>query len=158
MNGKTGNSKHPTYDDQFRASAVCMLQSQGYPEVEGALTIVSKHLRVPARTLSRWFNGEQNPPPDQLVNEKKEDLRSLYLKEIYAVMKVLPEKRDDASYGTLASAQGIFFDKIRLLDNLPTEIVGVLSDVMAAIHKRGLKASEVFEAMLKELADVDADT
>lgn len=145
----------PTYDDQFRASAVVMLKSQGYPEMEGALSIVAKHLKVPASTLSRWFKGTSNPPPSNIVNEKKEDLRSLYMDEIYAIMKVLPDKRDDASYGTLASAQGIFFDKIRLLDGLPTEIVQLLPRLLEVASKSGVKASDVMEAMIQEFERAD---
>ncbi len=141
----------PTYDDQFRASAVVMLRSQGYPEMAGALSIVAKHLKVPASTLSRWYKGTSNPPPSNIVNTKKKDLRTLYLDEIYEIMNVLPDKREDASYGTLASAQGIFFDKIRLLDNLPTEIVGVLPDLIGAMERQGLKPSDVFQAMLERL-------
>ena len=50
-----------------------MLESQGYPTQKGALAAVSRHLGVPGRTLTRWFNKEQNPPPDQLVREKRGD-------------------------------------------------------------------------------------
>ncbi len=145
---KRAQRKRPSYDDKFRASAVVMLRSQGYPDAPGALTFVAKHLKVPAMTLSRWYRKTQNPPPNELVTEKKADLRTLYENEIYAIMKVLPDKRDDASYGTLASAQGIFFDKIRLLDGLPTEIIGVLPELIQALEDIDLKASDVFNNML----------
>jgi transposase-like protein len=157
MNAKRVTKRiKPTYDDQFRASAVVMLKSQGYPEMNGALSLVAKHLKVPASTLSRWFKGTSNPPPSNIVNEKKDDLRTLYENEIYAIMKVLPDKRDDASYGTLASAQGIFFDKIRLLDGLPTEIVQILPDLVDELEKGGAKASDVFRNMLTKARAANA--
>lgn len=152
---KAVKRKKPTYDDQFRSSAVLMLQSQGYPEMDGALSIVAKYLKVPASTLSRWFKGTSNPPPSNIVNTKKEDLRSLYLDEIYAIMRVLPDKRDEASYGTLATAQGIFFDKIRLLDGLPTEIVQLMPALISEIDKAGYSASDIFGAMLTKFKTVN---
>lgn len=150
----------PTYDDQFRASAVVMLRSQGYPEMAGALSIVAKHLKVPASTLSRWYKGTSNPPPANIVNTKKKDLRTLYLDEIYEIMNVLPDKREDASYGTLASAQGIFFDKIRLLDGLPTEIIEaapVLAKLGAFFRDHGISASAALQAFFDDLAALHAE-
>lgn len=41
----------PKYDDEFRASAVLMLEAAGYPDTEGALARVSELLGVPARIL-----------------------------------------------------------------------------------------------------------
>lgn len=128
-----------------------MLKSQGYPETQGALAFVAKHLKVPAMTLSRWFRAANNPPPNELVTEKKADLRTLYENEIYAIMKVLPDKRDEASYGTLASAQGIFFDKIRLLDGLPTAITEILPGMAKAYEKHGERASEAFERLIQRM-------
>jgi len=123
-------AKRKSYDDDFRASAVVMLESQGYPQIEGALTAVAKHLNVPQRTLSRWFNGEQNPPPDQLVKEKKgeltERLDSL-LDELVEEMRIALK---GASLNQLSMAFGITFDKKVLLtggstsnDKLRIEIV-----------------------------------
>jgi len=116
-----GKRKHPTYDDQFRASAVCMLQSQGYPEVKGALAIVARHLKVPDRTLSRWFNGEQNPPPDQIVNNKRIDFRTEIRRELGEIVTALRTTRQDANYRELGTVFGILFDKLSLLEGLPTE-------------------------------------
>ncbi len=158
---RTGKRKHPTYDDQFRASAVCMLQSQGYPENAGALSIVARHLKLPGRTLRRWFNGENNPPPDNLVQGKKEDLKTLFINEIYEILKVLPDHREDATYQQLTTSLAIFFDKVRLLEGLPTEIVGVLPPLVAALKDIGVDPVEAFQEMLnqakaqREAADAD---
>ena len=80
-------AKRKQYSDEFRASAVVMLESQGYPDVTGALSAVASHLHVPARTLSRWYRRENNPPPDNLVREKSGDLAALLRQE--AVRKKL---------------------------------------------------------------------
>ena len=51
------------YDDKFRASAVVMLKAAGYPDNKYKLQEIADHLRVPSRTLRRWFNGENGAPP-----------------------------------------------------------------------------------------------
>ena len=137
-----------TYNDQFRASAVLMLKSQGYPEMAGALSHVAKHLKVPANTLKGWFKGTSNPPPANIISETKRDLRDLFMDEIYAILNVLPDKRDEAGYQQLTTSLAILFDKVRLLDNLPTEIVHILPQLLAALEDIDLKASDVFGQML----------
>lgn len=141
-------NKRPVYDDQFRASAVLMLKSQGYPEMAGALSMVAKRLKVPAMTLSRWFRGTNNPPPINVVTDKRRDLREMFLGEIYDIFEVLPKARPDASYGSLVTASAIYFDKIRLIDGLPTEIVAVLPDLLAEFKALDWSAVDIFNDML----------
>jgi transposase-like protein len=106
-----------TYDDKFRASAVVMLEAAGYPDTKGALTKVANHLKVPARTLSRWFNKENNPPPDDVVKVKKgqmiEQLENLAYKLIAAIHKEIDE--NGAPVRESSTALGIVIDKRQLL-------------------------------------------
>lgn len=121
VSGKRDNvAKRNNYDDKFRASAVVMLQAAGYPNEKGALTRIANHLHIPARTLSRWFNGEQNPPPDQTVNEKKGELTDWMRSEIYAALKEMSAARQEASYRDLGTVVGILTDKMQLLSGEPT--------------------------------------
>lgn len=114
-------SKRKRYTDDFRAGAVLMLQAAGYPDTEGALSLVSRKLNVPRTTLRRWFHEQQNPPPSDLVHEKKLDLVAAIREEIAAVLGEMPEARADADYRTLATALGILVDKLQLLEGRPTE-------------------------------------
>lgn len=113
--------KRRQYDDQFRASAVVMLESQGYPDRKGALTHVANHLGIPARTLSRWFNKEQNPPPDQLVREKRGELVDLIDDEIARAFDAMNAVREDASYRDLVIGAATLIDKKQLLTGGATE-------------------------------------
>lgn len=113
--------KQPRYNDEFRRDAVLMLQAAGYPGTVGALTRVAKHLSVPERTLSRWYNAEQNPPPDTLVKKKRGKLVELIRQEIYSILGEMDRKRDEADYRELATALGIAVDKLQLLAGEPTE-------------------------------------
>jgi len=100
-----------------------MLKSMGWPDREGALSEVAKHLGMTdeGRTLSRWAKGEQNPPPDYLVEEKKVELSELLTKEIVAALGEMKNARDSASYRDLGTVAAILIDKRQLLNDLPTE-------------------------------------
>ena len=115
--------KRRQYTDDFRANCVLMLEAAGYPDKEGSLTAVSKNVGVPLRTLSRWFNKEQNPPPDQLVNEKKGILTDQLENLAYRLVDVMGGAIDDAPLRELATTFGIVIDKWQLLSNRPTAIV-----------------------------------
>ena len=113
-------AKRQRYTDEYRANAVALLHAAGYPDKEGALAQVAKQLDMHARTLSRWFNDEQNAPPDQLVTEKKSDLADLLRSEIDGILKAMGAKRELAHYKELATALGITIDKLQLLTGGPT--------------------------------------
>lgn len=119
MGGKT------RYSDEYRSIAVTMLKALGWPEREGALAEVARHLGMKdgGRTLSRWAKGEQNPPPDYLVEEKTAELSELLDQALRSAIKSLPSKLDDASYRDTATAIGIFTDKLQLLNDKPTQNV-----------------------------------
>jgi len=118
-----GKHKRRAYSDDFRADCVLMLEAAGYPDREGALTAVANKVGVPARTISRWFNKEQNPPPDRVVNEKKGILVDQLENLAYKLVDVMGGAVDDAPLRELATTFGIVVDKWQLLSNKPTAIV-----------------------------------
>jgi transposase-like protein len=113
--------KKRTYDDKFRASAVIMLQAQGYPDTKGALQAVARNLGVATSTLQGWFNKTSNPPPPNIRREKEIDFVAAIKSELAEVLNLLPDKRDEATYRELVTAVGILTDKMRLLDGESTE-------------------------------------
>ena len=113
-------AKRNRYTDEFRASAVLMLQGAGYPDTVGALSRVSTELRVPTRTLRRWWKGEHNPPPDEVVLRKKVDLVEAIDNEIAAIFDEMGKAREDADYRALGTVIGILLDKKLLLAGQPT--------------------------------------
>lgn len=114
-------AKRKQYDDKFRASAVVMLEAAGYPDKPGALTQTAKHLGVPAMTLSRWFKAKNNPPPNELVTEKRLELIDLVKNELDAIFRAMPAVRGEASYRDLGTVAGILADKKQLLEGKATE-------------------------------------
>ena len=110
------------YDDEFRASAVLMLEAAGYPNRKGALSQVAAHLGVPLSTLREWFTGAHNPPPTKVRNEKKRDfvadLQTLLGLHIDAAGRVV---EDSGDLRAIVTGIGIIVDKIQLLTGNPTE-------------------------------------
>lgn len=116
-------AKRQHYDDNFRASAVVMLEAAGYPETKGALVRTATRCGVPTNTLKGWFTLKNNPPPAELRSEKKGELVDWINLELEAVFGVLPDKRNEASYRDLMTGFGILVDKRQLLSGKPTESV-----------------------------------
>lgn len=115
-----------TYTDKARANAVLMLEAAGYKgdretNTPGALARVSKHLGIPVPTLSRWFRQVNNPPPTELVTEKRLDLLELIEGELQAIFQEMPTARPDADYRTLGTVAGILADKRQLLSGGATQ-------------------------------------
>lgn len=113
------------YDDNFRASAIAMLHSNGWPAKEGALSSTARSLDVPLTTLHRWAKGESNPPPSKLVAQKKEELSDLLENEIRLALGSMSGAREKASYRDIGTVIGILVDKKQLLTGKPTWIVEV---------------------------------
>lgn len=154
-------AKRKRYTDEDRAMLVVMLQAQGYtgnPETNkpGALQSVAEYSKVPERTLRRWFNGENNPPPDNIVRHKKGDL-SNELEDIVWLMTGKLKDDDvlsDMSGKDMATSVAILIDKIRLLRGLPTEIVEIIPSVQQLydlLKAQGQNPSDVFNAMIAKL-------
>lgn len=150
--------KQPRYTDKFRASAVAMLVSLGYPDNAEKLKEVSEHLKVPGRTLRRWFQRESNPPPDDIVQQEKRDLADVYedIARTYLTHAGQPDVVDSVSGNAAITAAAIATDKMRLLKGLPTEIVAIMPALVTALEENGLKPAEVFNRMIARLAEQKA--
>lgn len=113
-------AKRKTYSDKFKAGAIVLLQSEGYPQNAYALQLVADKVKVPGRTLRRWFNGENGQPPVDVVTESKKELADLFETEIRAIMDSLPSVREEASYKDRVMSAAILTDKRQLLTGGPT--------------------------------------
>lgn len=127
----SGVATYQRYSDEFRASAVLMLEAAGYPAREGALSQVASHLGMPRTTLRRWYRGAIHPPPAEIVQKKRLDLRAAIRAEVDEIFTAMGAVRPDASYRDLAWAAGVLIDKLQLLDGKPTwrvELIDLLRD------------------------------
>lgn len=134
-------AKRKRFNDDFRASAVLMLEATGYPEKKGGLTQVSTHLGVPLSTLRGWFTAERNPPPAELRNEKRIDLVGELTSLLGLTFTAAKNTVDEASYKELATAIGIFVDKLQLLSGQPTErqelnVIDHRERILAAVARK----------------------
>lgn len=143
-------AKRKKYTDKFKAGAILMLETEGYPDDPYAIERVAQHLDMPRRTLLRWFKGDTGAPADETVQEQKMGLIDLFDQELRQVFRAMNDVRSDASYRDLATGAGIFADKLQLLQNKPTqriehdvnqsELVDMnddeLADLLETIHAR----------------------
>jgi hypothetical protein len=148
-------AKRKRYDDKFRASAVVMLEAAGYTGDEhsrlGSLTEVSREIGVPMPTLSNWFKGVNNPPPSEIVTEKKADLAVVFEDIAYKMLAHAgnPDVIDSMSGKDAVIAAATATDKMRLLRGLPTEIVQIIPDLVAAIESMGQSPADVFNRIIQ---------
>lgn len=115
-------AKRTNYPDKFRASAVVMLEAAGYPADRSHLERIAKQLRIPARTLRRWFNRQHNPPPDDVVQESKRELIDI-LEDVarkYLTHALSEDVIDEATGNAAVTAAAIAIDKMRLLQGQST--------------------------------------
>lgn len=151
-------AKRRRYTDKFRADAIALLEGAGYPDREGALADTARHIGVPAQTLHRWARGKNNPPPPELVIEKKGDLAD-ELESIVWLMTGHLKNEDtigDMTGQQTATSIGILIDKIRLLRGLPTEVIAIIPEVVQAIERAGDNPQDVFRRLI-ERANARAD-
>lgn len=118
-----------------------MLESAGYPTKDGALAEVSRHLNVPAMTLSRWFRGVQNPPPNRVVNEEKKALHEELRDLAYKIIGAMPSKLEDAGLQQQAVSLGIVVEKMQLLENKPTDRI----DHTFTDEERDQRLAQIFD-------------
>lgn len=117
------------YSDEYRASAVIMLQAAGYPERRGALMEVANHLGVSHSLIRRWYAHSQNPPSSKSVQIKMTDIVEMLKKELARAIEAMPNALPDADYLDIGKVMGIMIDKLQLLQGEATErIVYELSD------------------------------
>lgn len=140
--------KHKRYTDDFRADAVLWLEAAGYPDTEGALARVSRELGVPHQTLGRWYRSEQNPPPHEIVQEKKRDfLEQLARIKGLAAIKI-EERIEEYDPRDLTGLLKISAELEQLLMGKPTHRTEHLSNVLEQMPQ------DEYEAIVKEAEEV----
>jgi hypothetical protein len=152
------------YSDDYKADAIAQLIADGYPDNEYAPRNVRKILvdsygfAPVAKTLKRWFDGREGAPPDKNVQQQKNELADTFeqIAEKYlqhaSQDTVVTESKGKEAVMTAAIA----VDKMRLLRNLPTEIVGVIPAMQASIEKSG-ESLQLVMPILVELLNMLAE-
>ena len=126
------------YSDEYRATAIAMLEAEGYPDNKYAVQRVADYLarQKPSphvRTLRLWFNRKNNPAPEKLIQEKKGELnaRIQSAMDLYIEHIGMRDIVDETSAGEAAKVFGILFDKSRLLEDKSTENIEVMDKTAA---------------------------
>ena len=115
----------------------------------------------PVATETPFFKDANSQPAPDLGNQDWVDatLKHYFAKTALVYLeRALNEDVVKATKGKDAvMTAAIATDKMRLLLNLPTEIVIMLPDVLAAIQRANLQASDVFNQIISQLAESNHD-
>ena len=114
-------TKRRRFSDDERATYVAMLVAEGYPTRVGALLKVSSFAGIHTNVLRRWWKGTQNPPPTQLVIQKKAEIGERIEGIVHQVLDLLPDALELADARELITALGVSVDKLQLVKGHPTE-------------------------------------
>lgn len=141
-------AKRRRYTDEERASLIVMLQSEGYPDKLGALKKVAEYAGIQPNVLRRWWQAKQNPPPNKLVAQKKEDMVAALERVVWKLLNSLSDADaiESAPLAQRATAYGIVQDKLNLLKDKPTERVAVEHSGQLTIDERRRHIAEVLNA------------
>src|SRR5690606_27817685 len=132
-------SMRQRYSDRDKAAALAALDLN-----EGNVWRTAKELGIPRSTLQSWANQHGiNADVPELRQQKKGDLAEKFeqIANAYADRLLEPEVIKEASPNAAIVVAGTATDKMRVLRGLPTEIVQILPDVLAAIETLGMKPS-----------------
>lgn len=126
--GKSRGGNYRKYTDKQREGALLLLEASTHPTLEGRIAEAAKAAGVNPKTLHHWHRvGLRNGDPvaQEELAELREDMR-LELKDMLEnVLRLaigsVPDKIEDADLRDTAMFIGITFDKLRLIDDQPTE-------------------------------------
>jgi hypothetical protein len=98
------------YSDKDKATALAALDANG-----GNAAKTARETKIPRATIQEWANGRVSDDVPEIRHETKRELIDMFRDELYEIFAELPHKRGDATYAQLATAAGIFNDKVQLL-------------------------------------------
>lgn len=153
------------YSEHDKATAIKIVERFGGEITREALGMIRQALAAPSlnkSTVYRWVqaarlqpvasglqpekNGIDGQALDQALDEMFEEAARKYLQHALKEDVIGSTKSRDAMMNA-----AIAVDKMRLLRNLPTEVILVLPDLVGAIEEAGLSAGDVFNALLQEI-------
>lgn len=93
------------------------------------------------------------PIPNDKIDEINASLDIMFERaaRAYLVHAIDQNVVKDTKGKDAVMAAAIAVDKMRLLRNLPTEIIQVLPDLLSELDRHGLSASDVFNSMIAQL-------
>lgn len=138
-------ARRRSYSDNDKATVLASLDANG-----GNLKRTARETGIPVSTVRSWRDGVGvSERVEEFRPIKRAELSTLFEDEIYAIFDLLPEKRKEATYQQLATSLGIYTDKMRLLRNLPTEIVGLMPELISALRAANKDPVAIFQRMVQ---------
>lgn len=113
--------------------------------------------KLPKSTIWRWLQNDATEQKRATPEAKQAAAKALdemfeQVARNYLEHANEPDVIADLDGKAAVTAAAIATDKMRLLRDLPTEIVKILPALMTAFERKGLNASDVFQSMIDKLA------
>lgn len=163
------------YSEVQKALALEIVRRNGGQVSASALTEIRVKLNLPHLnkvTVWGWVKDKNKPDEEKSIELKSQEVElevvaAVTLDKMFedaARMYIRHAQQDHivarANASQAMTAAAIAVDKMRLLRDLPTEIIGVLpqlTEISKRLAERNMKFSDVVEAMFQKLASEDAN-
>lgn len=118
------------FSDEERAAALAALAANG-----GNVAKTARQVGVPRKTLSHWAKGTRHPEAAKMGQLKKGNLADAFEDAAWKLIGVALDKADKMGGKDAMVAAAVAVDKMRLLRELPTEIVKKDGTVTSRIER-----------------------
>ena len=173
------------YSDEFKASAIAIMRRCGGITAEAKQMIAEMNGgKCPSvSSLHSWLksqemaeNGGVSVPAKKTKKPAEKKKKRLQAAVPVATIEAA-EERLDTLFGDVAkkylkhalkpevvgatrgkeavTAAAVALDKLRLIQGLPTEIIGVIPTILSACQSRGIDASALFNSVLQHVQSVE---
>lgn len=142
------------YSDNDKATALAVLDANG-----GNVSKTARETKIPPSTITEWRDGRIHEDVTEIREVKRSELSDLFEAIAY---KYLTRASDDTAIKSTTGKDAIIAaatatDKMRLLRGLPTEIVALMPEVIAAINKLGKDPVTIFHDIIRRANQSDTD-
>jgi transposase len=153
------------YTSEEKALAVSIVERHGGKVTKQAMQTIQDVLVAPnlnRATVTRWVQAAPSQPVAtelQPIKKKAAELANQKLDDVFEDLarKLLEHALKDNIIGEMkgreaVTAAAIAVDKMRLLRDMPTEIVQLWPGFMDALNELGLAPARVFESLIEQAA------
>jgi hypothetical protein len=157
------------YSDAQKAIAVEIVRRANGTVSNAAISEIREKLGLPDlsdRTIRNWIEAsdlKKSLPRKKEISELENSIEAKAEKALDLMFEETARTYLDhasrshivnrTSGNAAVTAAAIAVDKMRLLRNLPTEIVQIMPMLVAEMDRAGMNASDVFQAMLTRLKE-----
>lgn len=110
-----GTNRRQKYSDYERVAALCVLEANG-----GNIDATAVDTGIPAQTIRNWTTGHRASYLHAFARSQRGDMAAAFREMVWLTLGSAAAKVEAAPFNHLMTGAGIAFDKMRVLEGLPT--------------------------------------